>query len=154
TTILEVDRRAITYRPAGGRISFSCFKWSDFMNRHALHPLISLPYKTRSRKSAYRPEIEFLEDRLTPTTLLPGFTESTVASGISAPTAMDFSSDGRLWVLEQAGNVKLVHNDGTTFTALHLNVDSGGERGLLGIAFDPNFASNHFVYLYYTNPNS
>jgi glucose/arabinose dehydrogenase len=95
-----------------------------------------------------------LEDRLTPTTLLPGFSEATVASGISGPTAMDFSPDGRLWVLEQAGNVKLVHNDGTTFTALHLNVDSAGERGLLGIAFDPNFASNHFVYLYYTNPSA
>src|SRR5581483_3635780 len=35
----------------------------------------------------------------------------------------------------------------------HLNVDSNGERGLLGIAFDPNFSSNHYVYLYYTNPN-
>src|SRR4029077_9820263 len=97
---------------------------------------------------------EILEDRLTPTTLLPGFTESTAASGISGPTAMDFSPDGRLWVLEQGGNVKLVHNDGTTFTALHLNVDSAGERGLLGIAFDPSFATNHFVYLYYTNPGA
>ena len=37
---------------------------------------------------------------------------------------------------------------------LHLNVDSQGERGLLGIAFDPAFASNHFVYLYYTNPGA
>ena len=35
-----------------------------------------------------------------------------------------------------------------------MNVDSQGERGLLGIAFDPAFASNHFVYLYYTNPSA
>ena len=35
--------------------------------------------------------------------------------------------DGRLFVLEQSGNVKLVHNDGTNFTALHLSVDSAGE---------------------------
>ena len=67
---------------------------------------------------------------------------------------MEFAPDGRLFVLEQGGNVKLVHNDGTTWTALHLNVDSSGERGLLGIAFDPNYNANHFVYLYYTNPNA
>jgi glucose/arabinose dehydrogenase len=67
---------------------------------------------------------------------------------------MDFAPDGRLFVLEQGGNVKLVRGDGSTWTALHLNVDSQGERGLLGIAFDPNFAFNHFAYLYYTNPNA
>ena len=66
---------------------------------------------------------------------------------------MAFAPDGRLFVLEQGGNVELVRSDGTTWTALHLNVDSQGERGLLGIAFDPNFSTNHFVYLYYTNPN-
>jgi glucose/arabinose dehydrogenase len=95
-----------------------------------------------------------LEDRLTLSTLPTGFFESTVVSGLSGPTAMDFAPDGRLFVLEQAGNVKLVHNDGTTWTALHLTTDSTDERGLLGIAFDPNFSSNHFVYLYYTNPNA
>src|SRR4051812_44153843 len=100
-----------------------------------------------------RPRVEALEERLTPTTLLPGFTETAVVSGLSGPTAMDFAPDGRLFVLEQAGNVKLVRPDHTTWTALHLAVDAQGERGLLGIAFDPAFATNHFVYLYYTNPN-
>src|SRR5262245_50234077 len=100
-----------------------------------------------------RPRIEALEGRLTLSTLPAGFTETTVVSGLSAPTAMEFAPDGRLFVLEQGGNVKLVHNDGTTWTALHLNTDSFGERGLLGIAFDPNLRSNHFVYLYYTNPH-
>jgi glucose/arabinose dehydrogenase len=95
-----------------------------------------------------------LEGRLTLTTLPPGFTEAAVASGLNSPTAMDFAPDGRLFVLEQAGNVKLVRPDGTTWTALHLAVDSQGERGLLGLAFDPAFATDHFVYLYYTNPNS
>jgi glucose/arabinose dehydrogenase len=65
---------------------------------------------------------------------------------------MEFAPDGRLFVLEEAGDVDLVHSDGTIWTALHLNVDSQGERGLLGIAFDPAFAVNHYVYLYYTNP--
>ena len=89
-----------------------------------------------------------------PTNLPAGFTEVGVTSGLSAPTNMQFAPDGRLFVLEQAGAVKLVHSDGTTFTAKQLTVDSNGERGLLGIAFDPNYAANHFVYLYYTNPNA
>ena len=97
--------------------------------------------------------VEVLEGRIVLTTLPPNFIETPVVSGLNAPTAMEFAPDGRLFVLEQGGNVKLVHSDGTTWTALHLNVDSNGERGLLGIAFDPNYSSNHFVYLYYTNPN-
>jgi glucose/arabinose dehydrogenase len=108
----------------------------------------------RSSTRAFRPALEMLEDRTTPVNLPSGFTDTLVASGLSGPTAMEFAPDGRLFVLEQAGNVKLVRPDGTTFTALHLSVDSAGERGVLGIAFDPNFASNHFVYLYYTNPNA
>ena len=84
-------------------------------------------------------------------TLPAGFTESAVVSGLNAPTAMDFSPDGRLFVLEQSGNVKLVHGDGTTWTALHLSTDSSGERGLLGLAFDPAYATNHYIYLYYTS---
>jgi glucose/arabinose dehydrogenase len=109
-----------------------------------------------SRRAArgFRPVLEQLEDRTTPVTLPTGFADTLVASGLSGPTAMEFAPDGRLFVLEQGGNVKLVHSDGTTFTALHLSVDSAGERGLLGIAFDPNFATNHFVYLYYTNPSA
>jgi glucose/arabinose dehydrogenase len=98
--------------------------------------------------------VQALEDRLPLTVVLPGFSDVPIVSGISLPTAMEFSPDGRLWVLEQTGAVKLVRNDGTTFTALTQTVDASGERGMLGIAFDPNFATNHYVYLYYTNPNA
>ena len=104
------------------------------------------------RRVTLLPRFEALEARCTPTTLPAGFTEATVATGLTGPTAMEFAPDGRLFVLEQAGNVEFVRADGSTWTALHLNVDSQAERGLLGIAFDPAFASNHFVYLYYTNP--
>ena len=46
-------------------------------------------------------------------------------------------------------------NDGLLATPfVSLTVDSNGERGLLGVAFDPDFASNHFVYVYYTVPGS
>ena len=107
----------------------------------------------RGGPASRSPRFEGLEGRWTPAVLPPGFTASTVVSGLGNSTALEFAPDGRLFVLEQAGNVELIRSDGTAWTALHLNVDSQGERGLLGIAFDPGFSTNHFVYLYYTNPN-
>ncbi len=84
-------------------------------------------------------------------TLPSGFTETLVASGLSAPTAMTFAPDGRLFVCQQGGQLRVIKN-GVLLTTpfVSLTVDSSGERGLLGVAFDPNFASNHFVYVYYT----
>jgi glucose/arabinose dehydrogenase len=81
-----------------------------------------------------------------------GFTQSQVASGLAGPTDMEFAPDGRLFVSEEAGKVRIVKPDGTlaTFLDISSKVDIEGERGLLGVAFDPNFASNHFVYLHYT----
>lgn len=80
-----------------------------------------------------------------------GFTETLVANGLSSPTAMDFAPDGRLFVCLQGGQLRVIKNGTLLATPfLSLNVDSSGERGLLGIAFDPNFASNNFVYVYYT----
>src|SRR5262245_24677894 len=83
----------------------------------------------------------------------PGFTDTLVAAGFSVPTAMQFASDGRLFVLQQSGEVRIVKN-GALLAApfLSLTVDSSGERGLLGIAFDPAFVANQFVYLYHTVP--
>jgi glucose/arabinose dehydrogenase len=88
---------------------------------------------------------------------LPGFTESQWGSGMSgAATAMAFAPDGRLFVCLQSGQVRVITKDGVTLANpfVTLSVDSIGERGLLGVAFDPNFASNHYVYLYYTVPGS
>ena len=80
-----------------------------------------------------------------------GFSESLVASGISNPTAMAFAPDGRLFVCQQGGQLRVI-KDGTLLPApfVSLTVNASGERGLLGVAFDPNFAVNHFVYVYYT----
>ena len=85
------------------------------------------------------------------TTLPSGFTETLVSSGLTAPTAMEIAPDGRVFVLEQPGRVRVIKNGvllGTPF--LTLTVNAALERGLLGIAFDPAFASNSFVYVYYT----
>ncbi len=90
-------------------------------------------------------------------TLPAGFTESRWGSAMpSGATAMAFAPDGRLFVCLQSGQVRVINKDGILLANpfVRLSVDSNGERGLLGVAFDPNFASNHYVYLYYTVPGS
>jgi glucose/arabinose dehydrogenase len=85
-------------------------------------------------------------------TLPAGFTESQFGSNLGGtPTAMTFAPDGRLFVCLQGGQLRVIKNGALLPTPfVSLSVDSSGERGLLGVAFDPNFVSNHFVYLYYT----
>jgi glucose/arabinose dehydrogenase len=84
-------------------------------------------------------------------TIPSGFADVQIASGLSRPTAMAFAPDGRLFVCEQGGTLRVIKN-GTLLSApfVSLSVNAAGERGLLGVAFDPNFAANGFVYLYYT----
>ena len=85
-------------------------------------------------------------------TLPANFAPSRVVGGLVNPTAMDFAPDGRLFVAEQRGVLRVLKADGTLTTFLDIsdNVDSTGERGLLGAAFDPAFPDNQYVYLYYT----
>ena len=83
-----------------------------------------------------------------------GYVDELVVSGIPSPTAMAFAPDGRLFVSQQNGQLRVVSN-GTPRTLLPtpfltVTVSSAGERGLLGVAFDPAFATNGFVYVYYT----
>jgi glucose/arabinose dehydrogenase len=65
---------------------------------------------------------------------------------------MEFAPDGRLFVAEQAGKVRIAKPDVplATFLDISTKVDSNGERGLLGLTFDPSFSTNHYVYLHYT----
>ncbi len=85
-------------------------------------------------------------------TLPPNFARSQVAGGLASPTALEFAPDGRLFVAEQRGTLRVVTAGGTLATALNISgrVDSAGERGLLGVAFDPGFSNNRHVYLHYT----
>ena len=83
--------------------------------------------------------------------LPPGFRNQVIAGGVGAATAMAFSPDGRIFVCQQAGAVRVIKNGQLLATPfVSLSVDAGGERGLLGIAFDPAFAANQYIYLYYT----
>jgi glucose/arabinose dehydrogenase len=84
-------------------------------------------------------------------TLPTNFTETLIAGGLSNPTAMAFAPDGRIFVTQQGGQLRVIKNGSLLATPfVSLTVDSNGERGLLGIAFDPNFATNNFIYVYYT----
>jgi glucose/arabinose dehydrogenase len=84
-------------------------------------------------------------------TLPAGFTETPITTALTAPTAMTFAPDGRLFVAEQGGTLRVIKN-GVLLAQPFVTVSTttSGERGLLGVAFDPNFATNHFVYVYYT----
>src|SRR5262245_22724017 len=86
-----------------------------------------------------------------PATLPEGFAESEVAREIANPTAMEFAPDGRLFVCQQDGQLRVI-KDGALLSEPFVSVatDWNGERGLLGIAFDPGFATNQFLYVYYT----
>ncbi|MDT5037051.1 MAG: hypothetical protein QOE03_2236 [Micromonosporaceae bacterium] len=79
------------------------------------------------------------------------FSDTLVAGGLSGPTAMAFAPDGRIFVAEQTGSLRVIEN-GTLLPTpfLTVTVSSVGERGLLGVTFDPDFATNRFVYVYYT----
>ncbi len=81
-----------------------------------------------------------------------GFTRSTFVSGLgSTPTAMAFAPDGRLFITEQFGALRVVKNGALLPTPFVTVPTAGdGERGLLGVVFDPDFATTGWVYVYYT----
>ncbi|HEY0685485.1 MAG TPA: PQQ-dependent sugar dehydrogenase [Steroidobacter sp.] len=88
-------------------------------------------------------------------TLPAGFSETRIASGLASPTSLTVAPDGRIFVTEQAGRLRVIR-DGALLTQpfVTLSTNTLGERGLLGVALDPNFATNRYVYLYYTSPTA
>jgi len=78
------------------------------------------------------------------------FRVETVLSGLEVPWSLNFAPDGRLFVTERPGRVRIV-TGGTSELALTLDgVFAQGEAGLLGLALDPEFSQTRFVYLYYS----
>lgn len=79
-----------------------------------------------------------------------GFADTVVARGLNGATAMAIAPDGRVFVCEQTGAVRVVKDDRLLETPfVQLAVDSAWERGLLGIALDPAFPGQPYVYLLY-----
>src|SRR5215208_1374753 len=83
-----------------------------------------------------------------------GLTDSVVAQ-VNKPTSMTVAADGRLFVTQKAssnvGKVRIIKNGKLLSKPfLKLATDTSYFRGLLGITLDPNFSSNHYVYVFYT----
>jgi glucose/arabinose dehydrogenase len=94
-------------------------------------------------------------------TLPAGFSESVVLSGLTQPTSVRFSPDGRVFVTEKSGLIKVFANlSATTPTVFHdlrTNVHNFWDRGLMGLALHPNFPTVPSVYVIYTydkDPNN
>jgi glucose/arabinose dehydrogenase len=81
-----------------------------------------------------------------------GFDRTLVADGLDTPTAFRFVPDGRIFIAQKNGSVRLVKNGVLQSTPMiTVPTASTDERGLLGIEVDPAFVTNHFVYLAYTH---
>lgn len=96
-----------------------------------------------------------------------GYTSATVLSGLQYPVAFDVAPDGRFFITEkgdgsigtagQKSRIQVYSATGTlsgTFYNLSDSTNSNGERGVLGIALDPSFTTNHYVYVYYNHRRS
>ncbi|TXF79195.1 PQQ-dependent sugar dehydrogenase [Chryseobacterium sp.] len=77
------------------------------------------------------------------------------ASGFSNPVEIANANDSRLFVVQQSGEIKILQSTGTVDAVPFLNLSSkitfGGERGLLGLAFHPQYATNGYFFVYYNN---
>lgn len=94
----------------------------------------------------------FLSLSVSAQSLPANFQRVQVVNGINGGTAMAFLPDGRILVCQQAGQLRVIKNGSLLSTpAITLSVSTSGERGLIGIAVDPNFSTNRYIYLYYTS---
>ncbi|MBZ5629452.1 MAG: PQQ-dependent sugar dehydrogenase [Acidobacteriia bacterium] len=87
----------------------------------------------------------------------PALQLTSFVSGLASPDGMESAHDGsgRLFVLEQAGNIRIIRSGAlaaTPFLDIAAKVISGGELGLLGLTFHPNYATNRKFYVNYTRP--
>jgi glucose/arabinose dehydrogenase len=81
----------------------------------------------------------------------PNFTDNLYVSGLSEPVAMAWTPDGRLFVAQRNGQVRVVQGGVLQPTAaITLSVETFEEQGLLGMAFHPQFPESSHVYLLYT----
>lgn len=110
----------------------------------------SLPRRLRRPVRRLGPEV--LESRWMLTALPAGFREDSVVSGLAYPTAMAVAPDGRIFVAQKGGAIRVI-TDGVlppkTEPFAVVPAERSYEYGLCGIALDPDFASNGYVYVNY-----
>jgi hypothetical protein len=86
-------------------------------------------------------------------TVPSGFSSEVIASGLSGATAMAVSPDGRIFICEQEGSLRVVKDaEFLPRPFVRLKVDSQWERGLIGVTLDPGFQANGLVYVCYVAP--
>lgn len=79
-------------------------------------------------------------------------TSLVVGSGLTGPSGFEFAPDGRVFIIERGGKVKIYKNGQLLPTPFADNPsETTGDRGQIGIAFDPDWQTNHYIYLYYTS---
>jgi glucose/arabinose dehydrogenase len=117
-----------------------------------------------TRPAQAYPANQFVVQRAGALTLPANFIDEAVVTQLAPPRAFTFAPDGRIFIVEagdgtnsatSVASVRVFKNGQLLAQpAITLDVCGDGERGLLGIALDPNFASNGHLYLYYTRPNN
>ncbi|MDW0188330.1 MAG: PQQ-dependent sugar dehydrogenase, partial [Nitrososphaeraceae archaeon] len=77
-----------------------------------------------------------------------------IAEGLQAPRSIDISKEGRIFISEKRGSIRVVDN-GTLLTEPvgDIKAENIGDAGLLGLTLHPNFTQNHLFYVYYTYSN-
>lgn len=105
----------------------------------------------RAAGSAAAPATSPVAKPAVPAPEAPGFVETVVTPELDSPVSMAIAPDGRIFVCEQAGRLRVVR-DGRLLPRPFVTVPTRAqmEEGLLGVALDPAFTSNHRVYLVYT----
>lgn len=88
---------------------------------------------------------------------LPSLLLASPITGLTQPVSITHAGDGsgRIFVVEQSGRIRIIRNgtlSSTPFLNLSSRISTGGERGLLGLAFPPGFATRQHFYVNYTNP--
>jgi len=81
------------------------------------------------------------------------FQKVALDTNTSNPMALDIAKDGRVFYVDRMGDINVIKTTGSTVRAAHLDVFTSNEAGLLNLALDPNFATNKWIYIYYSPSN-
>ena len=123
-------------------------RWLNWLEQPTKRPARDSHRRAAARRR--RPLVEQLEARDLLSTLPAGFSETRITGGY--PVAQDFAPDGHLFVAHKSGALTLVEPDGTPLATpfYSVAVDGYRDRGLTGVVVDPDYETNHYVYIYYT----
>lgn len=85
----------------------------------------------------------------------PGFQNQPLILGLNEPTTTSFTPDGRMLIAQRGGRIHVVQPGATQVDPVAFNLITNintdqGERGLVGLVLDPNFANNNYYYVFYT----